>query len=105
LGAAKKLAIGAHARLMRLTHQDGALVTEYARARMAAVAVKLFGPTHGMDENRARQQINRLYPQHAADLNEALQAIANLSPHTNASDAIHHVDNLENVLEHIQNDT
>ncbi|MEP4065106.1 MAG: hypothetical protein ABJM15_19505, partial [Nitratireductor sp.] len=41
-GAGKMLAVNARARLMRLSGQDGALIREYATARLAATAASLF---------------------------------------------------------------
>ena len=104
-GSAKDLAIEARARLMRLTDQDGALIGDYAKARLAAIAVNLFGPAHGMDERMLDRQLAATFPDRHAALTETLAAIRALPATTTATDAIHHVNALEQILEQLDHET
>ncbi len=98
-GSARREAIRARARLMRLTGQDGALVAEYALARRAALGARLFGPAHGMDARALDRQIAAAFPDHAAALSDALARLRALPPGTSAADAMAHVNALETILE------
>ena len=106
-GASKALAVRARARLMRLSGQDGALTGEYAAARVAATAETLFGAAHArhfMREDDFLKYVKRRHPDHAARLEAALTNIRNLPAHLPAADAIHIIDELEQVLEQITHD-
>lgn len=103
-GSAKALAIRARARLMRLTDQDGALVGDYARARVAALGARLFGPAHGMDARALDRSLARAFPEPHAELASALAAIGALPAKTAASDAIAYVTTLEKILEKFDNE-
>jgi hypothetical protein len=103
-GGAKAQAIGARARLMRLTGQDGAMLGDYARARLATTAARLVGP------GQARQLAEegaflRFVARRDAPLAEALGATLSrlhaLPPSVAAGVAIHHVEELERHLEQI----
>lgn len=102
--ASKELAVAARARLMRRSDQDGALLRDYARARMATVAAQIFGPAHARAYASRAEFIayleRRGLPQ-AARLEAALTAIDALPDRIAAAQAIHHVDELEQVLEQI----
>ncbi len=97
--SARREAIRARARLMRLTGQDGALVAEYALARRAALGAKLFGPAHGMDARALDRQIAAAFPDHAPALDDALARLRALPPGTRAAEAMTHVNALETILE------
>jgi len=107
-GAGKMLAVQARARLMRLSGQDGALVGEYAVARIAAAATSLFGAAnarHYSSGDAFLKYTERRHPAYADRLRAALETIDKLPPHLPASAAIHHIDELEQVLELITHDT
>jgi hypothetical protein len=106
-GASKSLAVRARARLMRLSGQDGALAREYAAARIAATAEALFGVAHARhyaSEDEFLKYADRRHPAQAPRLRGILSEIRALPAHLPASEAIHHIDKLEQVLEHITHD-
>lgn len=105
--ASKALAVEARARLMRLSGQDGALVREYVAARISAVASALFGPAHARhyaQEDEFLKFADRQHPAEAARLRSVLGAIRQLPVRTHAADAIHLIDEFEQVLEQITHD-
>jgi len=103
-GSAKALAIRARARLMRLTDQDGALVADYAKARVASLGAALFGPAHGMDERALHRQLKAAFPEQHAELTSALTAIRALPAKTAAADAIASVNALEQILDTLEHE-
>jgi hypothetical protein len=106
-GASKSLAVRARARLMRLSGQDGALAREYAAARIAATAEALFGVAHARhyaSEDEFLKYADRRHPAQAPLLRGILSEIRTLPAHLPASEAIHQIDKLEQVLEHITHD-
>lgn len=108
MGASKTLAIGAQARLLRLTGQDGALLSEYAEARIASVVRARFGPGHTRGERDVEfllRHVGRRAPERAAHLRATLDRINLLPPNLPAREAIAHVDALETILEKITHDT
>ncbi|WP_137111246.1 hypothetical protein [Rhodobacter sp. SY28-1] len=103
----KLLAIRARARLMRLTGQDGALLADYAAARVAATAARLVGPGHArqIGEERAfLRYLARRRPDLAARLEEVIGRVKALPARIPATVAIQHVEDLEQILELIAND-
>jgi hypothetical protein len=107
-GAGKSLAVAARARLMRLADQDGALLGEYAKARIGAVAGQIFGPAHARHYSREETflgYVERRHPRHAPALANVLDSIHSLPARIPAPQAINHVDELERVLEQIGHDT
>ncbi|MEM6589075.1 MAG: hypothetical protein AAF641_11555 [Pseudomonadota bacterium] len=108
MSASKQQAIAAQARLLRLTGQDGALLTEYASARLSSMVVRLFGPAqtrYGRDRDLLLRHLGRHDPGAAAALTSVLETIDTLPPGLTARDAINHVDALEDILETITHDT
>ncbi|MCB1339307.1 MAG: hypothetical protein KDK10_18255 [Maritimibacter sp.] len=103
-GSSKLVAIRARARLMRLTDQDGALVADYARTRLAALAARLFGPAHAGDERTRARLFARAFPDHYAALDRAEADALALPAKTSAADAIACVDALEQILEKIDHE-
>ncbi|MBO6892187.1 MAG: hypothetical protein JJ866_09620 [Roseibium sp.] len=106
-GASKSLAIRARARLMRLSGQDGALASEYASARIAAKAEALFGAAHARyysSEDEFLKYADRRHPDEAERLRAILNEIRMLPVYLPASEAIHQIDELEQVLEQITHD-
>jgi hypothetical protein len=107
-GAAKMQAIAARARLMRLTDQHGALVGEYAHARIAATAARLVGPGHARligEEQAFLRYVARHHAAKVARLDAVLTRLRQLPKRITAAEAIHHIDELEQVLEQITHDT
>ena len=107
-GAVKMQAIGARARLMRLTGQDGAMIGDYARARVAATAARMVGPGHArqIGEERAfLRYVARRRADLAGRLDETLTRLHALPRRIPAAVAIQHVDDLEAILELIAHDT
>lgn len=103
----KLQAIHARARLMRLTGQDGAMLADYAAARIAATAARLVGPGHARqigEEQAFLRYLSRRRPDLAARLAEVTDQLKALPPRIPATTAIHHVDALEQILELIAND-
>lgn len=108
LGASKMQAIAAQARLLRLTAQDGALLSDYAEARLSSIVVRLFGPAQsrvGRDRDLLLRHLTRHAPQSAARLTSVLATIDTLPPGLPAREAITHVDALETILETISHDS
>ncbi|WP_299818356.1 hypothetical protein [uncultured Roseibium sp.] len=106
-GAGKLLAVRARARLMRLSGQDGALIREYAAARMSATAAALFGSAHARrygGEEAFLQSAQHRHPAEAARLRTVLADIRQLPPHLPTSEAIRLIDEFEQVLEQIHHD-
>ena len=104
----KEQAIRARARLMRQSGEDGAMVGEYAAARIAATAVARVGTANArLIEAPAAflRHLRRRNPGQADQLAGVLDAIAALPARISAAEAISHVDELEKVLESIANDT
>lgn len=107
-GLTKFQAIGARARVMRLTGQDGAMLADYAAARIAATAARLVGPGHArqIGEERAfLRHVARRRPDLATRLEEVLAALHALPPQVPVAAAIGHVEDLEQILERIAHDT
>ncbi len=107
-GAGKMQAIRARARLMRLTGQDGAMIGDYATARIAATAARLVGPGHArqIGEERAFLRfVARRRADFADRLETSLAHLHALPRRVPAATAIHHVEDLEQILELIANDT
>ena len=93
---------------MRLSDQDGALVREYARARLAATAAQIFGPANARHYAQPKAMIGylaRRRPEAAEGLQAALDQIEALPPRLPPADAIRHIDTLEAQLEHLTDDT
>lgn len=106
LAASKSVMIGARARLMRLTGQDGALLGAYAQARVASVTHRLLGPHQtGPDEAALMTLARRSNPALAVRLEEALERIHALPATLSAEVAITYVDELEHILEQLSDDT
>ncbi|TYC70089.1 hypothetical protein FMN63_09280 [Stappia sp. BW2] len=106
-GNGKDLAVLARARLMRLSGQDGALVREYATARISATASALFGPAHARHyagEDAFLTFTERRHPALAPRLRAILADIRKLPARLPATEAIQHIDQLEQVLEQITHD-
>jgi hypothetical protein len=103
----KMQAIRARARLMRLTGQDGAMIGDYATARIAATAARLVGPGHARQIGEERAFL-RFVARRRADLADRLETslarLHALPRRIPAATAIHHVDELEQILELIAND-
>jgi hypothetical protein len=107
LGAGKMVAVNARARLMRLSGQDGALVGEYAAARLSSVASTVLGNAHGgrfAGPDAFLKYVERRHPRHGGRLRQILADIADLPAALPAADAIRHIDSLEQILEQIEND-
>lgn len=103
----KLLAIRARARLMRLTGQDGAILADYAAARVAATAARLVGPGHARqigEEQAFLRYLGRRRPDLAKRLDEVLERLKAVPARIPASAAIQHVEDLEQILELIAND-
>ncbi len=106
-GTGKLLAVRARARLMRLSGQDGALVRDYAAARLTATAAALFGPAqarHYAGEQQFLEFAGRRYPAEAPRLRKVLNEIHRLPDRLPAAGAIHLIDELEQVLEQMTHD-
>lgn len=107
-GMGKLLATTARARLMRLTGQDGAMLRDYAEARMAATAARLVGPRHARHIGE-EQQFLRFVARHRPDLSERLATLLTelraLPERVSAPVAIRQVEAIEDVLEQIADDT
>ncbi|MEM7597377.1 MAG: hypothetical protein AAF382_06735 [Pseudomonadota bacterium] len=108
MGASKQQAIAAQARLLRLTGQDGALLSEYVDARLSSVVIRLFGPAQtrtGRDRDLLLRHLGRHQPDLAAQLTSVLDTIDRVPTGIPAREAIGHVDALETILEGVGHDT
>jgi len=107
-GAGKAVAIGARARLMRLSGQDGAMVREYAKARIAATAALCLGPAHARQRagpDAFLAYVRRRYPDVAGPLADVLERIQAAPSRISADEAIRNVDSLERILGQISHET
>ena len=104
--AQKSVAIRARARLMRLAGQDGALVSDYAQTRIAAVAAHAYGPSAAQANPEAVVlRLARASGQgREATLKATLARIRALTSHATAGDAIAEVDALEHLLSEISHE-
>jgi len=108
IGASKMMAIGARARLMRLSGRDGALVGDYSTARLAAAATTLVGAAHASQISTPEAFLTytkRRHPQFATALTEALNTISALPQGASSGQAMAAVANLDRILEQITHDT
>jgi hypothetical protein len=106
-GAGKTRALRARARLMRLSGQDGALVREYAAARLVATASAMVGPAHAhhySGEDAFLDYAARRHPAEASRLRTLLAHIRSLPARLPATEALHQIDQLEQLLEQINHD-
>lgn len=104
----KAQAFQARARLMRLCDQDGALIGDYAQARLAIIAAALYGAASSRQHAESGAflaYVKRRNPEHATALESVLTAIRSLPARISPAEAIHHVDELEALLEQIIHDT
>jgi hypothetical protein len=108
LSMGKLQAIRARARLMRLTGQDGAMLSDYAAARIAATAARLVGPGHARQIGEEHAFV-RFVARRRADLAERLEKelarLRSLPKRVPAAAAVQHVDEFEQILELIAHDT
>lgn len=107
LGTGKRTANRARARLMRLTDQDGAMLSDYVDTRLRALAATLFGNTQmtvGTPEEAYLKYVHARKPDLATQLDRLIQTIRALPPHLGADDAISYIDQFELILEHLAND-
>lgn len=107
-GASKTVAIGARARLMRLSDQDGQLVGAYASARIATAAATLLGPANApaySSDEAFQRYVARRHPTYAERLSATLTRLRALPARITAQDAARHVQDFEAVLEDILHDT
>lgn len=107
LGTGKRTANRVRARLMRLTDQDGALLSDFIETRLRARAAKVFGTTHktrGSPEQAYLKFVHARRPELASRLDDLIQAIRALPPHISADDAIEYVDQFELILEQLADD-
>ena len=108
IGASKMMAIGARARLMRLSNRDGALVTDYSKARLAATATTLFGAVHARALSNPEAFLaytQRRHPEHANALTETLNLMWSMPDSTMPAQAMAAVAELDRILEKITHDT
>ena len=106
--ASKMMAIAARARLMRLTNQDGALVHDYGKARLAATAAALFGPANARQYASAETFLayaRRRHPKLAHRLAQILNTLRSMPSGASAPQAMGAVRDLESLLEQITHDT
>lgn len=108
LGASNMMAIAARAKLMRLSNQDGALIQDYGKARLAVAASALFGAANARTYSSAEAFLAytaRRHPSLAGPLAQALSTLRSLPAHANAAQAFAAVDQLEAILEQITDGT
>jgi hypothetical protein len=107
LGTGKRTANRVRARLMRLTDQDGALLSDFIDTRLRARAAKVFGTTHKTSDSPEQAYLKFVRarrPELASRLDNLIQAIRVLPPHISADDAIAYVDQFELILEQLADD-
>lgn len=108
LGASKLMAISARARLMRLSNQDGALIHDYSKARLAATAAALFGSANARHYASAEAFLaytQRRHPALSGRLVTVLNTLRSMPANATAPRAMAAVEELESILEQITNDT
>ncbi|NVO57822.1 hypothetical protein HW561_18655 [Rhodobacteraceae bacterium B1Z28] len=107
LGTGKRTANRVRARLMRLTDQDGALLTDFIDTRLRAHATATFGTAHkiaGRPEVAYLNFVRARHPDLAQQLEELIDTIRALPAHLSAADAIPYVDQFELILEQLADD-
>ncbi len=108
ISASKRLAVAARARLMRLSDQDGAMLSDYAQIRIATLCAQIFGPArarHYASEEAFLRYVKRRRPELAEPLIAALNGLRGLPARIPTARALSQVDELEHILERISNDT
>lgn len=108
LGASKMTAMSARARLMRLSNQDGALIHDYSKARLAATAAALFGSANARHYASAEAFLaytQRRHPTLSGRLVTVLKTLRSMPANATAPRAMAAVEELESILEQITNDT
>jgi hypothetical protein len=108
IGASKLMAIEARARLMRLSNRDGALVSDYSKARLAATATTLFGAAHARPLSNPEAFLaftQRRHPKYAKALAEILNAMWSMPDSAPPAQAMAAVAELDRLLEQITHDT
>lgn len=108
LSASKLQMIRARSRLLRLTDEDGALLREYTRARLATTATQVFGNTYAHrlgGKTILMRRLDQRDPKLAQNLRALLATINALPSSIPAREAIAYVDKLEQILEQITDDT
>ena len=105
LAASGAVRLGARARLMRRTGQDGALLRAYAQARLGAAAHALVGPrSHEPAETTVLRAAGRRDADLARRLGALLDRIRAAAPDLPPEAAIAHVDELETLLTRLTDD-
>lgn len=106
-GAGKREANRVRARLMRLTDQDGALLSDFVRTRLHARAAEVFGAGHKTlvsPEEAYLRYVRSRKPDLASRLEDVIAAIRALPAHLSPDDAINYVDQFELILEQLADD-
>ena len=108
LGASNMMAIAARAKLMRLSNQDGALIQDYSKARLAVAATALFGAANAQAYSSAEAFLaytKRRHTRLAGPLAQALNRLRSLPAQASAVQALAAVEHLDSILEQITDDT
>ncbi|WP_425084392.1 hypothetical protein [Ruegeria profundi] len=107
LGSGKRTANRVRARLMRMTDQDGALLSDFIDTRLRARAASVFGTSHalrGTPEDAYLNYIRTRKPDLTAKLEDLIASIRALPPHLGPEHAIPYVDQFELILEQLADD-
>ncbi|SNZ06617.1 hypothetical protein [Cohaesibacter gelatinilyticus] len=103
-GSKQSTMIAAFSKIMRISGQDGAMASEYATARISAVASSLFGPAQARimaREDNFVTYVRKRDSKLADRLSTALKKIHRLPSHASSEAAMKQIDELEQVLESI----
>lgn len=106
--ASRTMAIAARARLMQLSGRSGPLARQYAQARLAATAARLFGPGQAGRLSAPEAFLAHAqgrHPDRAGPLAEAMAAIAALPDTATPHHAMSAIEALDGTLEHMTHDT
>ncbi len=107
LGSGKRTANRVRARLMRMTDQDGALLSDFIDTRLRARAAAVFGTFNalrGTPEDAYLIYLRARKPALTARLEDLIASIRALPPHLGPKDAIPYVDQFELILEQLADD-
>ncbi|MBV1887506.1 MAG: hypothetical protein KUG61_10520, partial [Parvibaculaceae bacterium] len=93
--ASKKASIHAKAHILRLSGQDQALASEFARTQMLALAHRFLGEAGNADESLLRKRLLILVPEIAADLIDAADALYSIDIQISAVELARRIDHFD----------
>lgn len=107
IGSGKRTANRVRARLMRMTDQDGALLSDFIDTRLRTRAAETFGTSYKVSDDTEQAYLRYLHNRHpdlAPRMEDLIEKIRALPAHLSAAEAITYVDQFELILEQLADD-